>query len=177
MRREARRGGGGGCFRACGGVKRREGESKGEVCSVETAMWDFSGQILEAGVWTKLQIFQLGMCIVPGRLPTTERGRERKRGRQTEREEEEEEKATEVKKEKIKRGKAVVEKRNDCEGNVWGRRGRERELHERRSRGLASVTVCAHMHHRSDLSDSMDDWHCTQAFLTQQIKIKRETDG
>lgn len=84
MSGEAGRGGGGGCFRGCGGVKRREGESKGEVYSVETAMWDFSGQILEAGVWTKLQIFQLGMCIVPGRLPTTERGRERKRGRQTE---------------------------------------------------------------------------------------------
>uniref|UniRef100_A0A4W6CX07 Uncharacterized protein n=1 Tax=Lates calcarifer TaxID=8187 RepID=A0A4W6CX07_LATCA len=56
-------------------------DSKGEVCSVETAMWDFSGQILEAGVWTKLQIFQPGMCTVPGRLPTTERGeRQRKRG-------------------------------------------------------------------------------------------------
>lgn len=69
----------------CGVVERREGESKGEVCSVETAMWDFSGQILEAGVWTKLQIFQPGMCTVPGRLPTTERGRKRKRVRQTER--------------------------------------------------------------------------------------------
>uniref|UniRef100_A0A669E6S4 Uncharacterized protein n=2 Tax=Oreochromis TaxID=8139 RepID=A0A669E6S4_ORENI len=65
--------------------QQREGESKGEVCSVETAMWDFSGQILEAGVWTKLQIFQPGMCTVPGRLPTTERGRKRKRVRQTER--------------------------------------------------------------------------------------------
>lgn len=73
------------CERDCGGVLKREGESKGEVCSVETAMWDFSGQILEAGVWTDLQIFQPGMCTVPGRLPTTERGRERKRGRQRER--------------------------------------------------------------------------------------------
>lgn len=43
------------------GVERRDRESKGEVCNVETAMWDFSGQILEAGVWTKLQIFQPGM--------------------------------------------------------------------------------------------------------------------
>lgn len=101
MRGEAGRGGGGGCFRGCGGVERREGESKGEVCSVETAMWDFSGQILEAGVWTKLQIFQLGMCIVPGRLPTTERGEDRQREGEKE---EEEEKATEVKEEKIKRG-------------------------------------------------------------------------
>lgn len=56
-------------------MRRRDGELKGEVCNVETAMWDFSGQILEAGVWTKLQIFQPGMCIVPRRLPTTERGR------------------------------------------------------------------------------------------------------
>lgn len=86
MRGEAGRGGGGGVFqREAVEELRGERESKGEVCSVETAMWDFSGQILEAGVWTKLQIFQLGMCIVPGRLPTTERGRERKRGRQTER--------------------------------------------------------------------------------------------
>lgn len=37
-------------------------------------MRDFSGQILEAGVWTKLQNFQPGMCTVPGRLPTTEKG-------------------------------------------------------------------------------------------------------
>lgn len=37
-------------------------------------MWDFSGQILDAGVWTKLQIFQPGMCTVPERLPTTEVG-------------------------------------------------------------------------------------------------------
>lgn len=36
-------------------------------------MWDFFGQILDADVWTKLQIFQPGMCRVPGRLLTTER--------------------------------------------------------------------------------------------------------
>lgn len=75
------------------------GESKGEVCSVETAMWDFSGQTLEAGVWTKLQIFQLGMCIVPRRLPTTERGESKKEGeRDRERERKEKEKSTELKK-------------------------------------------------------------------------------
>lgn len=71
-------GAGGVSEKGCGGGKKLrrgvEGESKGEVCSVETAMWDFSGQILEAGVWTKIHIFQLGMCIVPGRLPTTEKG-------------------------------------------------------------------------------------------------------
>ena len=90
---------GGICTRDCGGVERRKGESKGEVCSVETAMWDFSGQILEAGVWTKLQIFQPGMCTVPGRLPTTEKGEREKEGEtDRERERKEEEKATEVKK-------------------------------------------------------------------------------
>lgn len=75
------------CERDCGVVERSEGESKGEVCSVETAMWDFSGQILEVGVWTKLQIFQPGMCTVPGRLPTTEKGEKEKEG-ETDRERE-----------------------------------------------------------------------------------------
>lgn len=37
--------------------------------------------------------------------------------------------------------------------------------------------LCAHMYHRSDLSDSMDDWLCSQAFLTQLINLTRETDG
>lgn len=102
--------GGGVSEKGCGGGKKLRrgvgGESKGEVCSVETAMWDFSGQILEAGVWTKIHIFQLGMCIVPGRLPTTEKGgwgveREKER-REYRGRKEEEEKAREVKKEKIK---------------------------------------------------------------------------
>uniref|UniRef100_A0A3B3Y3T3 Uncharacterized protein n=1 Tax=Poecilia mexicana TaxID=48701 RepID=A0A3B3Y3T3_9TELE len=59
--------------RLCMEEHQREGH-KGEVCSIGAAMWDFSGQILDAGVWTKLQIFQPGMCTVPERLPTTEVG-------------------------------------------------------------------------------------------------------
>lgn len=71
-------------------------------------MWDFSGQILEAGVWTKLQIFQPGMCTVPGRLPTTERGRKRERGWDRQREGEREKGGV-----KGNRGKRKKEK-NKC---------------------------------------------------------------
>lgn len=99
-------------------MERGEGESKGEVCSVETAMWDFSGQILEAGVWTKPQIFQPGMCTVPGRLPTTERERKKERKRKRQREKDRG-KDTQCKRREVKKNEAggansSIRKRNVC---------------------------------------------------------------
>lgn len=55
-------------------------------------------------------------------------------------------------------------------------RARAGTAREKKPRPGQRDRVCAHMYHRSDLSDSMDDWLCTQAFLTQLINLIRETD-